>query len=74
MSIIGPRAGVIHDKNDEHDHEMSLVVVIYFWTVDVDHDQMLEKISVRIGNGHSWSIIMPYLGLDTCLWSEYQTS
>ena len=55
--------GKNHDKNDDHDNEMSLAVVIYFWTV-VDHDQMLEKISVGIGNGHSWSIITPNLALD----------
>ena len=36
-------------------------VVINFWSVDVDHDQTLEKIFVGIGNGHSWSIITPYL-------------
>ena len=35
--------------------------MIYFWNVDVDHVLTLTKISVRITNGHSWSIITPYL-------------
>ena len=29
-------------------------------------DQMLEKISVDFTNGHSWSIITPYLELHYC--------
>ena len=47
------------DKNDDHDD----VWQCFLFNPDHNHDhfQTLGKISVGIANGHSWSIITPYL-------------
>ena len=51
-------------KNNDNDDDKEIVIVIVLRNIDVDHVQTSSNNSVGIANGHSWSLIMPHLGLN----------
>ena len=46
-------------------------VDVFFFDVDHDHVQTLDKIHDGNANGHSWSIITPYLAGTFTLAKQY---
>ena len=51
-------------KNNDNNDDNVVVIIILLENLNVDHVQTLEKISVDFTNGHSWSIITPYIGIN----------